>query len=99
MFGSDLHPSSFDELHTPVVESIHPSYFSRLATVELQLIMQCCDKHSLLSLARCSKFTLACASADFAWRSLNPLPVNFSVQSGSSLATQVSSSLLRFCDL
>ena len=40
----------------------------RLATVELQLIMQCCDAQSLLALARCSRFTFAAASNPFAWR-------------------------------
>jgi hypothetical protein len=31
--------------------------FGRLAAVELQLVMHCCDAQSLLALARCSRFT------------------------------------------
>jgi hypothetical protein len=46
---------------------------SCLAVVELQLIMQFCKKSSLLQLARCSHFTLSCASAPFAVRHLSPL--------------------------
>jgi len=42
--------------------------FQRLATVELQLIMQLCDAQSLLALARCSRFAFAAASDPFAWR-------------------------------
>ena len=49
----------------------------RLATVELQLIMQHCDAQSLLLLARCSRFTLHAASDPFAWRALSPLSWNF----------------------
>jgi hypothetical protein len=42
--------------------------FSHLATVELQVIMQCLDLQSALTLARCSRFTLACASSEFAFK-------------------------------
>ena len=49
------------------------SPFRRLATVELQLIMQHCDQRTLLALARCSRFTLSAASHPFAWRALSPL--------------------------
>ena len=45
---------------------------SRLATVELQLIMQCCDQRTLLRLARCSRFTRQAASDPFAWRYISP---------------------------
>jgi hypothetical protein len=37
--------------------------FAHLATVEVQQIMPYCDGRSLLSLSRCSRFTLACASS------------------------------------
>ena len=47
--------------------------FQRLATVELQLIMQHCDFKTLLALARCSRFALSAASHPFAWRALPPL--------------------------
>ena len=49
----------------------------RLASVELQLVMQHCDKITLLALARCCRFTLAAASDSFAWRALSPLPLPF----------------------
>src|SRR5262245_50997465 len=39
-----------------------------LAVVELPLVMHHCDVHSLLSLARCCKSTLAAADSDFSWR-------------------------------
>jgi hypothetical protein len=42
--------------------------FSRLAVVEVQLIMHWLDKSSLLTLARCSKSTLRSASNPFAWQ-------------------------------
>ncbi len=41
--------------------------FSRLATVEVQLIMHHCDTADLLNLACCSRHTLAAASAKYAW--------------------------------
>jgi len=47
--------------------------FDRLATVELQLIMRCCDQPTLIALARCSRFTLAAASHPFAWQPLSPI--------------------------
>jgi hypothetical protein len=71
---------------------------SGLATVEMQLIMHFCDKVSLLQLARCSQFSLSCASSDFAWRSLNPLPLSCTVPSCFHSVAQITSSLLRFCD-
>jgi hypothetical protein len=71
---------------------------SRLANVELQLIMRCCDLKLLLALARCNRFALHCASSDFAFASLSPysLVVSSAVLRTPSL---VSASLLRFCDL
>jgi hypothetical protein len=71
---------------------------SALATVELQLIMQSCDCISLLALARCSRFTLASASADFAWLKLSPLPIHVAANT-EALLQAVPSSLLRFCNL
>jgi hypothetical protein len=68
---------------------------SHLATVEMQLIMHFLDHASLLALARCSRFTLACASADFAWQSLSPLPVLVRPDLNSLLEH----SLIRFVDL
>ena len=50
--------------------SSSPSAFGRLAVVELQLVLQCCDRRSLVRLARCSRFTLTAAAHPFAWRSL-----------------------------
>jgi len=52
--------------------------FDRLATVELQLILQCCEQTSWLRLARCSRFTLQAASQPFAKRYLTPLYLAFS---------------------
>jgi hypothetical protein len=67
-----------------------------LATVELQLVMQCLDLTSLLSLARCSRTTLTAASSDFACRYLM-VDVDASVNGlrGSPAASRV----LRHCDV
>jgi hypothetical protein len=59
----------------PLLVSVHVMSLSLLATVELQLCMQFCELKSLLTLARCSRFTRACASNEFAWQMLNPLPL------------------------
>ena len=72
------------------------SQISRLATVELQLIMQCCDVKSLLALARCSKFTLACADSQFAFKYSNELNVT---SHEPNLAQKLSSPLLRHCPI
>jgi hypothetical protein len=67
---------------------------ARLATVELQLIMQYCDVGSLLRLARCSSITLSSACSDFPWRfapsiaALFPSPILLQLRS---------SRLLRHC--
>jgi hypothetical protein len=45
-----------------------PRSLSRLADVELQLVMQFLDSNSLLKLARCSRQTLHCASHPSVWR-------------------------------
>lgn len=66
--------------------------FGRLATVELQLVMHCCDRKSLLTLARCSRFTLRAASDPFAWRALSPLSF-YSTRAG--LADDLRTPLLR----
>ena len=67
-----LQPSR-SRTHLPVsLSAVAPSgmSFERLATVELQLIMHCCDQTSWLQLARCSRFTLQAASQSFAQRHL-----------------------------
>ena len=69
---------------------------SALHTVELQLIMQLCDRSSLLTFARCCQHTLAAASADFAWRSLSPVSLRWS---GPGFAAHVAASLLRHADI
>ena len=46
--------------------------FAALATVELQLIMQCRDAKLLLSFARCNHTTLQAAYTDFAWSRMPP---------------------------
>jgi hypothetical protein len=65
---------------------------SLLATVELQLIMHCCDFKCLLSLARCSRFTLACANTAFAFRHMPPFSVSLHE---SALSRKLSASLFR----
>jgi hypothetical protein len=50
--------------------------FSRLANVELQLVMQCLDQQSLIRFARCDKDTLATASLPFAWSALPLLRID-----------------------
>lgn len=47
--------------------------FSALHAVELQLVMQFCDRRSLMSFARSNRATLAAASAPFAWSCLPPM--------------------------
>src|SRR4051812_26118065 len=67
-----------------------------LATVELQLCMQCLDLKSLLSCARCCRLTLVAASAPFSWRALSPLLV----KSDAFLhRTHVRRTLVRFADI
>jgi hypothetical protein len=70
---------------------------STLATVELQLIMHCCDISSLLALARCSRFTLAAASDCFAWKCAPPLAVQWIMlyQPPTYVIVQIFSSLVR----
>lgn len=43
------------------------SFFSRLSMDPLQIVMQQCDTHSLLALARCDRTALEAASFSFAW--------------------------------
>lgn len=69
---------------------------SRLATVELQLVMHCCDRRSLLTLARCSRSILRAARDDFAWRLLSPIVVP---EAAGALRPELEQSLLRFCDV
>ena len=61
--------------------------FQRLAAVELQLIMHCCDKRTLLALARCCRFALSAASSDFAWRGTSPVAVGFSLATAAAEST------------
>jgi hypothetical protein len=70
--------------------------FASLATVELQLIMQCCDAKTLLSFARCSRATLQAASTDFAWSRQPPFPVR---STQAELGARIRGSLLRHCDI
>jgi hypothetical protein len=49
--------------------------FSRLADVEVQMIMQQLDRSSRLRLARCSRALFRCSSSPFAWQRLR-FPVN-----------------------
>ena len=69
--------------------------FSSLHTIELQLIMQHCDKAAIFALARCSHATYAAASSDFAFRCLSPMPLHPT----SVLHPNTPMSLLRFCDV
>jgi hypothetical protein len=71
---------------------------SRLAAVELQLVMQCCDLQSLLALSRCSRHSLAAASSDFAWRCLSPLCLFPTQLQRDDPAARSRSLPLRFCD-
>jgi hypothetical protein len=48
-----------------------------LACIELQLVMQCCDRSALLQLARCCRATMTAAEAPFAWLHVAPLPLEF----------------------
>lgn len=70
-----------------------PMSFSSLRQAEVQLIMHRCDLHSLLTLARCCRFTLGCASSDFALQCLPPVVV-YSIQP--DLAGSIARSLVRF---
>jgi hypothetical protein len=71
--------------------------FSRLATVEMQLVMHCLDRHSLLRLARCNRTTLVAASHDFAFRHLCPLPM--ALHCTPDLGNALRQSLLRYCTI
>jgi hypothetical protein len=50
-----------------LANSFCTDYLSHLAAVEVQSIMRWLDIQARLSLARCSRFLLRCASAPFAW--------------------------------
>jgi hypothetical protein len=68
----------------------------RLATVELQLCMHFLTTPHLVSLSRCSRFTLACASSEVAWCFAAPFPILF-VSPGSFRPDEhVSAGLVRF---
>lgn len=72
--------------------------FSHLATVELQLCMHFLDVHSFFTIARCSTFTLASASSNFAVRFLPPVPILFSSATVCGLASRLSRGLISRCD-
>jgi hypothetical protein len=46
---------------------------ARLAKVEVQLVLHCCDPRSFVSLARCCRSTLAAAADPFALRHMSPV--------------------------
>jgi hypothetical protein len=77
--------------------SVRP--FSRLATVELQLVMRCCDQPTLIALARCSRFALAAASSPFVWQPQPPITLqcDWPLQLSERLRTE--NSLLRHADI
>ena len=85
------------EVQRPAAAASTGAPFQRLATVELQLVMQHCDLSTLLLLARCSRFTLSSASHPFAWRALSPLSFSTTVaRLGGRLR---GSRLLAHCDV
>jgi Ran GTPase-activating protein (RanGAP) involved in mRNA processing and transport len=85
---------------TPAVADVAAvSPFSRLATVELQLIMRCCDQFTLLALARCSRFTLAAASHPFVWQPLSPIALRCDWPLELSGRLRAEKSLLRHADI
>jgi len=73
------------------------SPFTRLATVELQLVMHFCDQSTLIALARCSRTAFAAAKQPFAWRCLSPL--SLSCSSPLELSARMADSLLRHAQL
>ena len=73
------------------------SPFTRLATVELQLVMHFCDQRTLIALARCSRAALAAANHPFAWRCLSPL--SLSCLSPLELSARMAASLPRHAQL
>src|SRR4051794_21138304 len=85
-------------------DSFHRSYYWKIfllmslsprATVELQLIMQCCDQSTLFSLSHSCKFALARSNSDFAWRFIPSLSATFS---GFDFERLQSSTLMRHCN-
>jgi hypothetical protein len=73
--------------------------FTRLATVEVQSCMHFLTSTSLALLARCSRFTLACANAEFAWRFAPLQSAVFRFNQPLELVSCSPGSLLRFCGL
>ena len=76
----------------------HRMVLSRpLAKVEWQLIMSfCCDRLSLLLLARVCRATLAAASSDMAWSALSPVIFR---STRPRLAHNITTSLLRYAHI
>ena len=75
------------------------AHFDRLALVELQLIMRCCDQSTLIALARCSRFTLAAASHPFVWQPLSPIALQCDCPLQLSDRLLAKHSLLRHADI
>jgi hypothetical protein len=72
--------------------------FSRLAVVEVQLVMHCLDRHSLLRFARCNRATLAAASCEFAWNGVDPFKIDLHHHDVDfNTADRINASLMRFC--
>ena len=69
--------------------------FSSLHAIEQQLILQFCDCNAFHSFARCSRSILAVAACEFSCRFLSPARVCLEAD----VASLVSRSLLRFCDI
>jgi Ran GTPase-activating protein (RanGAP) involved in mRNA processing and transport len=94
--------------HSPAAEraaaanqstSVAISPFSRLATVELQLIMRCCDQPTLIALARCSRFALAASSSRFVWQPQPPITLQCDWPLELSERLRTATSLLRYADI
>ena len=75
------------------------SPFGRLAAVELQLVMRCCDQSTLIALARCSRFALAAASHPFVWQPLSPIALQCDWPLQLSGRLRAEHSLLRHADI
>jgi hypothetical protein len=74
-------------------------FLSRIAVVELQLILQCCDTSSRLRLARCSRWTLRVADTAVVWRGA-PTMIEVSLDDEAGCARlRFSSSSLRHADV
>jgi Ran GTPase-activating protein (RanGAP) involved in mRNA processing and transport len=73
--------------------------FSRLATIELRLVMRFCDQPSLIALARCSRFAMVSASHPFVWQPLSPIALRCDWPLELSGRLRTPKSLLRHADI